>query len=145
MLPKSRFNSSDECFELFGQLSALTLSQGDTDFIHQLAVDSYEAQHSGGITKDITTAYGLIGLCLAVEHNYTGRQVQNVHMNLLKQIWPKLNPPKVTGTMTVLDVLRARSISQREKFLNEWAKSVWESWIEYHDWVRQIVMEAIYH
>ncbi len=59
------YNASGECNELFNQLCGYTLSQNNTNFIHQYIVDAYGAQHAGGLTKSIRVAFSLIGLCLA--------------------------------------------------------------------------------
>jgi len=71
-----RFNASGECFCAFSDLQCYTVAKRDPAFIHQHAVDAYEAQHAGGPTRNITVAFGLIGLYLALEKGYTGRQVQ---------------------------------------------------------------------
>ena len=139
--PHQRYNASGECAELYNQLSGYTMSVGDTFFIHQLAVDSYGAQHSGGVTKDITTFYALIGLCLAVEHNFSGRQVQLVHMKIPKQKWEKLNPPKQSASITVATVLEADTDDKRDELIRAWAKSVWESWAEYHELIKKKAKE----
>jgi hypothetical protein len=87
-----RFNASEECWRLYGELSAYTLTRAGSGFIHQHAVDSYGAQHAGGASSNIGTAFSLIGLYLALEKGYTGRQVQLAHMQLarLKKPWPSL-------------------------------------------------------
>ncbi|MBI3233116.1 MAG: serine/threonine protein kinase [Bacteroidetes bacterium] len=136
-----RYNASGECAALYDQLSYFTISQHDVFFIHQLAVDSYGAQHSGGVTKDITTFYALIGLCLAVEHNFTGRQVQMVHMKIPKQKWEKLSPMKQNFSITVATVLEADIGEARNILIKKWANSVWESWSEYHEFIRQRTKE----
>jgi hypothetical protein len=56
-----RYHATGACWQLCGELSAYHLSILDTTFIHQLVTDVYGAQHSGGITKNITTAFSLIG------------------------------------------------------------------------------------
>ena len=140
-LPDNNYKTSKECFELFAQLSGYTLTLNYTEFIHQLVVDSYGAQHSGGDTKNITAVFSLIGLCLANEHNYTGRQIQKVHMNIPKQKWPRLEPPKQAGLLTVQNVLGANS--ELEESIKKWAKSVWESWFEHHNWIRQRTKDNI--
>jgi len=43
--PDGRYNASAECLRLYGELTAYTLTRGDVEFIHQLAVDAYCAQH----------------------------------------------------------------------------------------------------
>jgi len=85
LLPSSRFNASGACYKLFTDLSGYTLSNNDDRFMHQLIVDAYSAQHAGGNTKNITVIFALIGLCLVIEHQYTGRQVQLIHMKIKNQ------------------------------------------------------------
>lgn len=140
--PSDRYNATGECFELFGELSGFSIRQNQAEFIHQLVVDSYVAQHSGGIAKNIGTTFALAGLCLFVEYNYTGRQIQHVHMDIHKQNWERLIPPR-HFKMTVKDVFKANSISERELLIKNWAKSVWESWNESHEWIRQEVKQFI--
>ena len=67
-----RFNASGECLKMYFELACWTLVQQDVRFIHQHAVDAYEAQHAGGRTRPITVVFGLIGLYLALEKGYTG-------------------------------------------------------------------------
>jgi hypothetical protein len=57
-----RFNASGECGELKNELTAYFLMNPVLSFMAQHAVDAYGAQHSGGLTKNITTAFSLIGL-----------------------------------------------------------------------------------
>jgi len=123
------------------ELTAYTLSRGDPDFLHQVAVDAYGAQHSGGPTRNITTVYALVGFCLAVEHGYTGRQVQRAHMVLAKRKtdWPRLEPPATPGALTVQDVLRAERGEARDEMLMQWARSVWAAWPEAgREWIRGV-------
>jgi Family of unknown function (DUF5946) len=76
-LPRAtRHNASGECQRLNEELAAYHLQLGDATFLHQHAVDSYGAQHAGAPSRNITTAYALVGLYLAIEHGYTGLQVQ---------------------------------------------------------------------
>ncbi len=142
LAPGDRYNASGECLELYAEVSYYTLSANDVYFIHQLAVDTFGAQHSGGVTKNITSAFALIGLCLFVEHNYTGRQIQKVHMLIPKQNWDKIDPPEKVRlkTITVASILKADSDAARETAIKKWAKSVWNSWNEHHDTIRRITM-----
>ena len=60
----------------FHQLSFYTLAHPDKKyFIHQHAVDTYQAQMADENTKPITIIFFLLGLYLYHEKNYTGRQV----------------------------------------------------------------------
>ncbi|MGI8583340.1 MAG: DUF5946 family protein [Chitinophagaceae bacterium] len=143
LLLSKGYNASGECNELFNQLSGYTLSLNNINFIHQYIVDAYGAQHAGGITKNIRIAFSLIGLCLAVEHHYTGRQVQLVHMKIPKQNWETLEPPKQHSLITVADVLNVNSDWERIAVIHNWTKSVWQSWSLYHKWIRQKTKEYI--
>lgn len=90
-----RYNASVECRRLYDELSAYTVTRGDAAFIHQLGVDAYAAQHSGGSMRPITTPFALIGLSLTFERGYSGRQVQRVHTLLAgrPKSWPRFDPP----------------------------------------------------
>jgi hypothetical protein len=141
----ARHNASGECWQLCGELAAYHLSRNDPTFIHQLAVDAYGAQHSGGVTRNITTAYALIGLYLVLEHEYTGRQVQRAHMLLAKKriTWPRLDPPESPGALTVQDVLQADPGHERDAMLMKWALSVWLAWEKAHEWVRKVSKDLL--
>ena len=125
-----RYNASAECWRLYGELSAYTLVRGYDLFIHQLAVDAYGAQHSGEGVRPIATAFALVGLYLAFERGYSGRQVQDAHRLLAarSKIWPGFDPPRRAGALTVADVLDARPGEDRDRALRQWAKSVWDAW-----------------
>lgn len=133
--PSDRYNASGECFKLCTELSANMLY--DARFILQHIVDAYGAQHSGGNTKHITTVFSLIGLCLALEHNYSGKQVQNVHARIPKQVWPQLEPPVNPGSVKIPEVINQTTDLETEKWIKAWATSVWNSWSHYHDWIRE--------
>jgi len=139
LMPPDGYNASGECYERYQQLSFFTLSQNYTEFIHQLIVDAYGAQHSGPTTKSIRTIFSLIGLCLVTENNFTGRQVQKVHSIIPKQQWQKLTAPTVPVTFTVADVLNSGSDEERIMAIKKWGRSEWERWEEYHEHVRKII------
>jgi hypothetical protein len=141
----SRYNASGECWQLYGELTAYHLSGNDPTFIHQVAVDAYGGQHSGGAVRNITTAYALIGLYLAVERGYTGRQVQRAHMALAKNriTWPRLDPPQSPGDLTVQDVLLVHAGEDRDAMLMHWAASVWQAWGKHHEWVWQVCKDLL--
>ena len=98
------------------------------------------AQHAGS-SKNITTAFALIGLYLATERGYTGKMVRRAHMALARRErrWPRLEPPEHRGSLTVQDVLRAAPGPGRGETLREWAASVWQAGEKSHDWVRDAV------
>lgn len=125
-----RYNSLPECWELFGELSAYTLSHGDPRFIHQHAVDTWQLQHAMVSKSNIGIAFSLIGLYLALEKGYTGRQVQLAHMELgrTKRSWGDFEIPSSRAALTVADVLQAEPGSVRDARLMQWAAAVWANW-----------------
>lgn len=143
--PPSPFNASSECWERYGELSVYTLSLGDPGFIHQHAVDAYEAQHGGPEVKPISTVFGLIGLYLAIEKGYTGKQVQNAHIALANRnkTWPLLLPPVYVWPMTVADVLASAEADRKEKIM-KWAEIVWDGWRHNHALVRELAARYLF-
>ena len=144
--PGDRFNTSGECLEKYYELTYWTLAQHDGRFIHQHAVDTYEAQHPGGRTRPITVAFGLIGLHLALEKGYTGRQVQLAHMKIAerRREWPVLELPKARAELNVIDVLNAGTDAEKERMLTPWSESVWKIWEHRHTWVRETTQEMLF-
>lgn len=134
-------NASAECQRLCHELSLYTLSHGDPFFVHQVAVDAYAAQHAGPASKPITVAFALIGLCLLLERDHTGRAVQRAHMRLANRSkrWPTFDPPAHRGSVTVAYVLRAAPGSERDTAIMRWASSVWTAWEQAHWTVRSLI------
>lgn len=143
--PAGRFNASGECWQAFSDLACYTVALQDPAFIHQHAVDAYEAQHGGGSARTITVAFGLIGLYLALEKDYTGRQVQQAHMEIAKirKDWPWLEPPGQPAILTVADVLRAGTDAEKDAMIMEWAAAVWKSWEDRQAWIRKTTDELL--
>jgi len=144
--PPARFNASGECWQLFSDLSCDTVSRRDAAFIHQHVVDAYEAQHAGGKTRAITVVFGLIGLYLALEKGFTGKEVQQAHMRIamVRKVWPELEPPTKPAGITVLDVLVVREGSERERMIRRWMEAVWESWADRQEGVRQMTDDLLF-
>ena len=135
----NRFNASGECWQAFSDLCSYTVSTQDPSFLHQHAVDAYGAQHAGGNSRPITTVFGLIGLYLALERDYTGKEVQQAHMRIAKirKDWPRPGPPERPAPLTVGDVLRESPGPERDAMIMLWAAAVWESWADRQTWVRE--------
>jgi hypothetical protein len=144
--PGDRFNASGECLETYYELTYWTLVRQDGRFIHQHAVDAYAAQHAGGVSRPISTVFGLIGLYLALEKGYTGRQVQLAHIRIAnrRKDWPRPEPPSRMAELTVMDVLRVGTDAEKEKMLMRWASSVWEIWEHQHAWIREVTEKALF-
>jgi hypothetical protein len=48
-----------------------------------------------------------------------------------------LEPPSMTGTLSVLEVLQAASSEEHEMRVRAWAESVWKAWALHHATVRK--------
>lgn len=112
------------------ELSAYTLSHGTAEFIHQYVVDAFAVQYSDEETKPIKLTFGLVGLYLKIEKQFTGRQVQLAHMRLgrKKHVWPKFAIPTDRGPMTPSDVIAAPPGPARDTAIDAWCLSVWTPW-----------------
>jgi hypothetical protein len=91
--PDRRFNTSGECLQAYPDLQCYTVFKNQTpDLSASMLSIRTLAQHAGGPTRPITVAFGLIGLDLALEKGYRGREVQKAHMKIAKihKNWPFL-------------------------------------------------------
>ena len=121
---------SDHEREAYDELAAYTLMRGDGTFIHQHVVDAVAVQYSDEQTKSLKLTFGLVGLYLHLEKQFTGRQVQRAHMRLArkKETWPQFAIPSDRGAMTPSDVLAAPAGPERDKAIDAWCVSVWTPW-----------------
>jgi len=90
-------------------------SMGRPGFILQHVVDAFAVQTFNNESKPISVVFGLLGLYLHVEKQFSGRQVQRVHMQLgrAKREWPPIHLPDDRGAITVTDVLAASAGPER--------------------------------
>lgn len=118
--------------ELFHELSYYTLAHGDPAFLHQHVVDAYAVQHATNSSKPISVVFGLVGLYLHVEKQYTGREVQKAHVQIARRRkdWPRIQPPNITAKIVVADVVKAAPGAERDAMIHAWAAAVWEAWQE---------------
>jgi len=102
-------------------------TMGRPGFILQHVVDAFAVQTANDKSKPIGVVFGLVGLYLHVEKQFSGRQVQRVHMELgrRKREWPRVHVPEDRGSMTVADVLAASAGPERDLAINNWCRSVW--------------------
>ncbi len=121
-------NSSQQ----FHELSFYTLSHGDPKFIHQHAVDAYAVQTADENTKPIALIFGLAGLYLLIEKNFSGREVQRMHvlMSQNKKHWPQIKLPDDRGVISVGDVLATSPGSERDELIFNWCESVWRAFAD---------------
>lgn len=102
-------------------------TMGRPGFILQHVVDAFAVQTANDESRPIGVVFGLVGLYLHVEKQFSGHQVQRVHMELgrRKREWPRVYVPDDRGSMTVADVLAASAGPERDVAINHWCRSVW--------------------
>jgi hypothetical protein len=104
-------------------------TMGRPAFILQHVVDAFAVQTATGESKPIAVVFGLVGLYLHIEKQFSGRQVQEAHMKLgrKKREWPRVDLPPDRGSMTVADVLAAVAGPERDAAIDAWCRSVWSA------------------
>ena len=115
----------DEMRAAYDELYVYTM--GRPGFILQHVVDAYAVQTANEQSKPIGIAFGLVGLSLHVEKQFSGHQVQKMHMELgrRRREWPRVNLPEDRGGMTVADVLAESAGPKRDMAIENWCRSVW--------------------
>ena len=125
--------------EEYNVLAYYTLSHPDMAyFIHQHFVDAYQAQNADENTKPIGIIFSLVGLYLYLEENYTGKEVQNAHIELArsKKNWPEIELPLERGAINISNVLKASPGPERDRMIREWCRSVWDAYKSSHGVIR---------
>ncbi len=132
--------------EVYDQLSLYTLKNRDPQFIHQYIVDTYPAQHFQNYSKPITVYFSLVGLYLHFERGFTGKQIQEAHMQLskLRKTWPRFDAPSMAGTMPISDVLQYPEGEERDHVITLWSKSVWDAWHEQYVAIASLVFRDLH-
>jgi Family of unknown function (DUF5946) len=133
--------SEQDVYDAYNELCCYTLAHGDASFIHQHVVDAFAAQRADAQSKPIGVTMALVGLYLHVEKQFSGRQVQRVHMQLARQKrpWPAFALPVNRGSMTAAEVLVTPAGPERDRAIHAWCASVWEAFID----CRQAVAELL--
>jgi Family of unknown function (DUF5946) len=120
-------------------------TMGRPGFILQHVVDAFAVQTANQDSKPIGIVFGLVGLYLHVEKQFSGRQVQEVHMKLgsRKREWPSIHFPQDRGTMTVVDVLAASAGPERDAAIDNWCRSVWTSFAGNRQTITALLSEVL--
>jgi hypothetical protein len=126
---------------LFDELSFYTLAQPRSEFIHQLAIDTYTAQHATADTKPIAVIFAVLGLYLHAERGFTGLEIQRVHMRLapLRLPWPVLSLPSQHADLTVADVLAVQPGPDRNAVIRRWCVAEWQAWTDSRAAIAQLL------
>ena len=115
--------------DAYDELRCYTLGLHDAAFVHQHAVDAWTAQNADARTTPIALTFALVGIYLSAERQFSGRQVQRVHMELAraKQSWPVFALPASRGPIRVTDVVSVPPGPERDAAIQRWCASVWQA------------------
>jgi hypothetical protein len=129
--------------DAYTDLCCYTLALGDPSFLHQHVVDAFAAQNADEHTKPMKLTFALVGLYLHVEKQFSGRRVQQMHMDLArkKRNWPSFPLPCSRGSITAADVIVMPPGRERDNAIDAWCASVWEAFRECRHGVVELLVE----
>jgi hypothetical protein len=135
------FSAMENIHAAYNEVYVYTM--GRPGFILQHVVDAFVVQTATADTKPIAIVFGLVGLYLHVEKQFSGRRVQKAHMELArtKREWPNLYLPPDRGSMTAADVLAANAGPERDRAIEDWCKSVWAACIASRETIVDLLRE----
>jgi hypothetical protein len=131
----------DSAQDAYDELYVYTMER--PSFVLQHVVDAFGAQTATEHTKSIRLVFALVGLYLRVEKQYSGRRIQQVHMQLgrSRKPLPTIPLPKACGSMTVVDVLGTPEGPDRDLAIDAWCRSVWGAFRESHQTIVKLLQE----
>lgn len=133
--------SSAGCWAAYGEVLAREYSDYRLARIHRLTVDTYAVQHPGTNVPAArrSVAVHLSRLYLLLEAGWSMERINNAMPAItgFKDRCDWLQPPSMTGTLSVREVLQAPSNEEHEMRVRAWAESVWKAWAVHHATVRK--------
>ena len=128
---------------MYHEVAARALSDWRLAAHHQLAVDTYAAQHAGAATPAIRVAFALLGLHWSLDLGLSGPEVRAAHGAAARasMTWPSFELPPRVHDVTVLDVAAAETPQQHVEELRRWAPRLWASWACARASVEQLTAE----
>lgn len=135
----SYLNASAACWALYGEVLAREYGDPERFIVHQLTVDAYAVQHSGGSDPRAmrSLALHLMTLCLFIERGADPSAGPVLHKRLVGRYPPELlDPPLPNGGLNVTHVHQAASLSEHVEGVWAWARDVWQAWSPHHDTIR---------
>ena len=145
--PTHRYiGASPGCWAAYGELQARGYGTPEAPAFGaqtRLCVDAYASQHPGvpGKQSSQSVCVHLFALCMVLERGLPPACITPTLVSLLEKyksrgfLW--LDPPPSLGSVTVLDVMQARSGEEHDRRVRQWAEAVWEAWEPHHARVRR--------
>ena len=123
------------CWHTFGQVIAKEYENYSVlSTIHGLTVDAYAVQHPGQPSKQSTqSVYAhLLRMYYIFEKGFNGQLARGKLIQFVESephlTW--FDPPDVATGLTIADVFKTESSEEHKKCVKDWAKSLWEVWME---------------
>ena len=118
-------------------------TMGRPGFILQHVVDAFGVQTATIDSKPIGVIFGLVGLYLYIEKQFSGRQVQEIHRKLgqKKREWPNIHLPDDRGNITAIDVMANPEGQIRDQAIEEWCRSVWSAFSPNRQMIIELIQE----
>jgi len=133
--------ASPGCWALYGEVLAREYTDPRYGTAHQLTVDAYAAQHPGTPSPQSiqSVTVHLVGLYVVCE---LGRSPQQARKTIQRAVQHKkdfiwLEPPRPLGSMTIVDIHKAKDHSEHNALVRDWAVSVWKAWEPHHAMIRR--------
>jgi hypothetical protein len=133
------------CQKIFEEVVAREFSDYRYGRIHRLTVDAYCLQHPDPYMRSGKSfAAHLTGMCAALEYE------ESSEINRVVQKWLSGNPkidkparlPQRRGDLTITYIHSAADAEEHNRRVQEWARSVWDAWSEYHGLARALISES---
>lgn len=129
------------CWAAFGEVLVREYSDVTYAKNHKLTVDAYAVQHPGRPSPQSiqSVAVHLVRLSLVLERGVSQQRATALMQEFIRKepalFW--LSPPADMGSVTVRDVLDAKDARMHLQAVEEWARSAWQAWKEWHEHIRK--------
>ena len=133
------------CQRIFEEVLVKDYSDYRYARLHRLTVDTYCLQHPDSYMRSGKSfAAHLTGMCSALEYedSLTINQAVQRWLNGARAIDKPAQLPERHGDLTITYIHSAANAEEHNKRVQEWARSVWGAWSEYHNLARQWISEA---
>lgn len=129
------------CWAIYGSVIAKEYADERYFAAHRLTVDTYTVQHPGSSSRQaiLSVAVHLISLYRILECNFDVQRAVAAMDAALRHrqqfVW--LEPPVSRGRFTICDVVAAKDHGEHEHLVQQWARSVWDTWSSHHATIRR--------
>lgn len=126
------------CWKLATEVFAREYSDPAYMDVHCLTVDAYAAQHHLAHTEPRiiqSLNVHLLRLYLMLEKNMSPKGAGNIMERAIKKYkyqFKWLKPPASRGSITIIDVHKAKNPQEHAKIVTQWAQDVLHAWKEHH-------------